>query len=300
MMIRTTLTLATTLTLVACSGGGGSGSSSSSEGPLQIPKASCNGQGCISTSSIVPAAGSPLDDAGATYTNFNNVVIPAVNKLIKMVETGAANAGAESCSDISLTPPGDEISVNIDGSIIYAKVFTSSLLIPSGFYGQGSGQYFDKQISAKATTSDSSVFINVDFKCNAGTDTSPLVARVVAENADGQKINAYYQKGSKVVRIEMVANMGGGSFVKARFNTTGDGKFTLTLANTTKVYNANGDSTAQLIHFNDGTSTYCLSETGSPDCSALPLTTPADIVDGLISSARTWDTTAPTMVAPAW
>lgn len=293
--------------LMGCSGssGGGSGGSTTTS-LIQTSKMSCAGSSCIGTTTISASAlapqsvvhGQAVSSALTVYDYFNQTLIPAFNTIISKIEEGVRNGGATSCNDISI---GFNGTVTAGGTSYDAQTAASVVTSPAGLFSTSS---MSKRIAAKV--SGGSNYLSADFNCGAGTDISPLVARIVT--ADGtQQLNAWFEKGSSNhIRILMVAKYSG-TVYSAWFKTDDGDSYEIALASAGAVYWGAGKKSTKVINYQDsaGISLTCLdSETGagSSGCTttlAAPPTIPTDLVTVAIP---TWTSVnnSVTLVSPSY
>lgn len=228
-------------TMIGCSGGGGGagggGSSASLVGALQAKKVTCYGSSCTPVQSLGVLAVGDDEVLLGSYSELNNVLIPALNSVIARIEKGVAEAGVNSCDFIGDDDADGILNADlplegtIEGGATTYKVEASTLAIPVAFQnatewtsaGLNHFENFTKRISAKDSVG---TFLELDFICGhvdnwPGSDPTynPLIARVLMiDRATGNKINAYFSKGTLNNRILMAAQIGSKKY-KAFFST---------------------------------------------------------------------------------
>ncbi|MBS1972292.1 MAG: hypothetical protein JSU04_18445 [Bdellovibrionales bacterium] len=293
-----------TAAVVACSSGGGSGSggSTTSTSMLQSRKMSCSGAACIGGGSLSaitkPITTLSVSDAVTFYDAFNQQMIPALNNIINIIETGVANAGAESCDDISLSFSGQ---TSANGVVYNAKTAASSATAPSDFTTTAMAKALSAEIASSNTAT-----IQADVACGAGTDANPLVARVIGKDGTTQ-LNSWFEKGTtNHIRILMIVKSSGTNYA-AWFKTNDGDTFEIVLASGGATYKAVGSKTQNVIQFNDGTTDSCLNATtgasspGSCGSMATSSITVTGIPNTLTSSATNWASVgSATLISPVY
>lgn len=281
------------LGLAACgsSSGGGDGGAGTDTGLIQASKMSCNNSACMGTGSLslmgfdgnIRILATDVENAVSFYNAFNQQMIPAMNSVLKKIETGIKAGGATSCSDISTNFTGD---VTVDGTVYNAKTATSAQAGPASM----SRTTMTKKLAARLN--GGSNFVQADYDCGAESDASPLIGRVLANDGTNQ-LNAWYERGSaQHVRMMMVAKSSGQVY-GAWFKTDDGDNYQIILATMGTVYLGAGNKTAGKINFQvgvAGTPTCLNSATGAAETCSYTIPTVTHLHGSLLNSGTdaTW------------
>lgn len=289
--VRSLVFSTVTMSLLACSGGGGGGGGGGSVATsmLQASKMSCNGSTCIGGGSLSLHSSKQVnsfdvDSAVQLYDSFNTTMIPALNDIIAKVESAVEQGGAESCSDIEVGFSGQ---VTVGGTLYNVKTSLSGAIAPAAFTTSSMQIGLAGQVATPSFN-----FLEADVSCGAGTNGSPLVARVVAQNST-QQLNAWFEKGdSKHIRILMVVKAGG-VVIAGWFKTDDGDAFEMVLASAGSFYKAVGKKSLGSIYYSEnGGGDSCINSTTgavASNCASLSGTS-SILVTGIPNTLASSDT----------